>query len=92
MVSKSFLIGAINVSIRNASAIVKLEVSDISENKSRDGVNSLGGDVIKGYTAYVLQQERRPKFIFGKTDFDIVQFDSFGMTDKEAMSRQLSEH
>ena len=34
---KTFLIGAIDMSIGDAFAIVNSEVSDISENKSRDG-------------------------------------------------------
>ena len=48
--------------------------------------------MIKSYAAYILQQEGRPGFIFRITDFDIVQFNSFGMPDKKAVSGQLSEH
>src|SRR5215471_16882957 len=92
MVLKFLLIDTINMGIGDALEITDIEVSNISEHKSRDGIGSLCRHVIKVYVAHVLQPEGRPKLSGGKTHRDIVQLNSFSMPDKKAISRQLSEH
>src|ERR1035437_6177889 len=78
--------------VRHAVRTVNREILHVEQHKGRDPGCLLRLDMLKVRRLHAIQYECRPPVFLQESDFHVVQFDSLGMADEEAISRQHAEH